>query len=167
MKLSTVTRTTIVLSSLSLLLAIGGLFISSGSKAESTEQWQPLSRLVSSQQLTQIIADNTAPSANRAEIASSAVGLQKGDLLIVDFETSSLCGVGGCAISGYRASTGEQILLTYVRQASASQPIVEFIERPGAELPCLLIAPPINTPARELTQDTLCYRNGEWVTEDS
>lgn len=167
MKLSTVTRTTIVLSSLSLLLAIGGLFISSGSKAESAEQWQPLSELVSSQQLTQIIADNTAPSANRAEIASAAVGLQKGDLLIVDFETSALCGVGGCAIAGYRASTSEQILLTYVRQASASQPIVEFIERPGVALPCLLIAPPINVPARGLTQDTLCYRNGAWVTEDS
>ena len=82
MKLSTVTRTTILLSSLSLILAIGGLFISSGSKAESAEQWQPLSELVSPQQLTQIIAENTAPSANRAEIASAAVGLQKGDLLM-------------------------------------------------------------------------------------
>ena len=167
MKLSTVTRTTIVLSSLSLLLAIGGLFISSGSKAESAEQWQPLSELVSPQQLTQIIAENTAPSANRAEIASAAVGLQKGDLLVIDFATSALCGVGGCAIAGYRASSGEQILLTYARQPSANQQIVEFVDRPGSELPCLLIAPPINTPARGLTRDTLCYRNGAWVTEDS
>ena len=167
MKLSTATRTTIVLSSLSLLLAVTGLFISSGSKAESAEQWQPLSELVNPQQLIQIVEENTAPSANRAEIASSAVGLQKGDLLVVDFETSALCGVGGCAIAGYKVSTGEQILFTYARQSSASQPIIEFVESSGSELPCLLIAPPINTPARGLTRDTLCYRDGKWAAEES
>ena len=127
MKHSTVARTAIALSCLSLLIAIAGLFISDGSKAESTEQWIPLSKLVSTQQLTQIVADNTAPSADRAEIAKSAIGISKGDLLVVDFETAALCGRGGCAISAYRLSTNEQILFTYARQA-AGEPIVELID---------------------------------------
>ena len=163
MKHSTVARTAIALSCLSLLIAIAGLFISDGSKAESTEPWLPLSKLVSPQQLTQIVADNTAPSADRAEIAKSAIGISKGDLLVVDFETAALCGRGGCAISAYRLSTNEQILFTYARQA-AGEPIVELITR-DADLPCLRIAPPINRPAQGLTKDTLCYRDGAWVTE--
>lgn len=163
MKLPTVAKTAISLSCLSLLIAAAGLFISSGSKAESTEQWLPLSELVSSQQLTRIVADNTAPSANRAEISKVAIGLSKGDLLVVDFETAALCGRGGCAITAYKLSTGEQILFTYARQA-AGEPIVELVER-DADLPCLLIAPPINQPAQGLTKDTLCYRDGGWVTE--
>ena len=163
MKLLTVARTAIALSSLSLLIAFAGLFISSGSKAESTEHWHPLSEIVSTQQLTQIVADNTAPGANRAEIARSAIGLSRGDLLIVDFETSSLCGRGGCAVAGYRISTGEQILFTYALQP-ASASIIEFVDR-DAELPCLRIAPPINKPAQGLTKDTLCYRDAAWITE--
>lgn len=166
MKSLTVARTAIVISSISIILVIAGVFISSGSRAESSEQWQPLSELVSPQRLTQIIADNTAPSANRAEIASSAVGLQEGDLLIVDFDTATLCGIGGCAIAGYRVSTGEQILFTYARQLDTNQPIVKLVESPTSELPCLLIAPPINTTASGLTRDTLCYRDGEWTVEE-
>jgi len=166
MKPSTIAKAAIAISSLSLLLAFAGLFISNDSKAESTKQWQPLSEIVSTQQLTQIVADNTTPSANRADIARAAIGISKGDLLVVDFETDALCGRGGCAIVGYRISTGEQILFTYAPQP-AGEPIVELVERSGAELPCLIIAPPINRPAQGLTTDTLCYRSGEWVTEAS
>ncbi len=164
MKHSTVPRTAIALSSLSLLIAIAGLFISNGSKAESTEQWLPLSELVSPQQLTQIVSDNTAPNANRAQISKSAIGLSKGDLLVVDFETAALCGRGGCAIAGFQISTGEQILFTYAHQ-SAGQPIVELVEKAGANLPCVSIAPPINRRSQGLTRDTLCYRDGAWTTE--
>lgn len=164
MKPPTVAKTAISLSCLSLLIAVAGLFISSGSKAESTEQWLPLSELVSSQQLTRIVADNTAPSANRAEISQVAVGLSKGDLLVVDFETAALCGRGGCAIAAYRISTGEQLLFTYTSQP-AGQPIVELIDRPGVELPCLLIAPSLNAAPQGLTRNALCYRDGAWITE--
>jgi hypothetical protein len=165
MKSPTVARTTIVLSSLSLLLAIVALFISDGSKAEGTEQWHPLSELVSPQQLTQIIADNTAPSADRLEIANTAVGLLEDDLLVIDFKSPQLCGRGGCSIVGYRASTGEQVLSTYALQTGADQPIVELVDRAGAEFPCLLIAPSLGATAQGLTRDALCYRDGEWLSE--
>ncbi|KPQ32869.1 MAG: hypothetical protein HLUCCA11_20385 [Phormidesmis priestleyi Ana] len=168
MKLPTVAKTTIVFSFISILLVVLGLFISRGSRAEGSAQaeWQPLSKLVSSQQLMQIIADNTAPGANRAEIASAAVGLQKGDLLVVDFETATLCGIGGCAIAAYRVSTGEQLLFTYALQP-AGQPIVELAQPSGAELPCLLIADSGDTLTQPaLTRSTLCYRNGAWMTEE-
>ena len=167
MKSSTVARTAIVLSSISILLVIAGLFIGSGSRAESSEQWQSLSELVSPQQLTQIIADNTAPSANRPGIASSAVGFKEGDLLVIDFKTSTLCGVGGCAIAAYGISTGERLLFTYVSQPSG-QPIVELTQRPGVELPCLLVSPSSAVISEQrTTRETLCYQDGEWTAEES
>lgn len=131
-----------------------------------SDDWQPLSTLVEPEKLLQIVTDNTAPSADRRAISQSAIGVIEGDLLVVDFSTATLCGRGGCVIAAYRVSTGEQLLFTYATQP-AGKPIVELIERSGAELPCLLIAPPINTPAQGLSLDTLCYRNGEWVTEGS
>ena len=128
------------------------------------DDWQPLSTLLEPEKLLQIVTDNTAPSADRRAISQSAVGAIEGDLLVVDFNSSSLCGRGGCAIAAYRVSTGEQLLFTYATQP-AGEPIVELTERSGVELPCLLIAPPINTPTQGTTRDTLCYRDDEWVTE--
>ncbi|MEN8444845.1 MAG: hypothetical protein ABG776_07525, partial [Cyanobacteria bacterium J06555_13] len=102
---------------------------------------------------------------DRTAIAESAIGIQQGDLLVVDFQTPQLCGRGGCAIAGYRASTGEQILFTYAFQTGPEQEIVQLFSREGVELPCLLIAPSPNTSAQGLTHDALCYRDGQWVTE--
>ena len=106
-----------------------------------SEDWELLSTLLEPEKLLQIVTDNTAPSADRRAISQSAVGAIEGDLLVVDFNSSSLCGRGGCAIAAYRVSTGE--------------------------LPCLLLAPPVNTPELGATRDTLCYQDGEWVTEGS
>lgn len=161
-----VAKATIVLCSLSLvLLVVGIVFNVSSAEGTAAEAWQPLAELVSPAELTQIIADNTAPSADRRAISRTAVGLLEGDLLVIDFKTSQLCGRGGCSIVGYRASTGEQILSTYALQTSADQPIVELVNRAGAELPCLLIAPSLGMAAQGLTRDALCYRDGEWQTE--
>jgi hypothetical protein len=161
-----VAKATIVLCSLSLvLLVVGIVFNVSSAEGTAAEAWQPLSELVSPAELTQIIADNTAPSADRRAISRTAVGLLEGDLLVIDFKTSQLCGRGGCSIVGYRASTSEQILSTYVLQTSADQPIVELVNRTDAELPCLLIAPSLGRAAQGLTRDALCYRDGEWQTE--
>jgi hypothetical protein len=159
-------KTTIALCSLSLVLLVVGI-VFNVSRAEGTpeEAWQPLSELVSAAEMTQIIADNTAPSANRRAIADTAVALLKDDLLVIDFKTPQLCGRGGCSIVGYMASTGEQILSTYAVQTGVNQPIVELVDRAGAEFPCLLIAPSVGATAQGLTRDALCYRNGEWQTE--
>jgi len=169
MRYLTAAKLTIVLCAISLVLFTIGLTIGSESRAERANgerPWILLSNLVGVEELVDIVKENTAPSADVDEIASSAVGIIEGDLLVVDFNSSALCGEGGCAISAYRVSTGEQLLFTYAMQ-SAGQPIAEFTKRAGADLPCLLIAPPINTPAQGLTRDTLCYRNGEWITEAS
>jgi hypothetical protein len=161
-----VAKITIALCSLSLvLLATGIVFNVSRAEGTTAEAWQPLSELVSAAELAQIIADNTAPSADRRAISHTAVGLLEGDLLVIDFKTPQLCGVGGCSIVGYRASTGEQILSTYAVQTGAGKPIVELVERAGTELPCLLIAPSVGATAQGLTRDALCYRDGEWQTE--
>lgn len=162
-------KLTIVLCSISIVMLTIGLTIGSESKAERSDgkrPWILLSNLVGAEKLVDIIKQNTAPRTDVDEIAQSAVGAVEGDLLVVDFNTSALCGRGGCAIAAYRVSTGEQLLFTYVLQPSG-QPIVELTERSGVELPCLLIAPSINSPAQGLTRDTLCYRDDEWVTEGS
>ena len=169
MKYLTAAKLTIVLCSISLVLFTIGLTIGSESKAERSDgerPWILLSNLVSVDELVNIIEENTAPSSDVDKIASSAVGIIEGDLLVVDFDSSALCGRGGCAISAYRVSTGEQLLFTYAMQP-AGQPLAELTRRSGVGLPCLLIALPINTPAKGLTRDTLCYRNGEWITEVS
>ncbi|MEM9002720.1 MAG: hypothetical protein AAGE59_04235 [Cyanobacteria bacterium P01_F01_bin.86] len=141
--------------------------MNSSSTAEKPDQerpWLLLSNLVGVTKLVDILQENTAPNTDVDEIAHSAVGMVEGDLLVIDFNTPALCGRGGCAIAAYQVSTGEQLLFTYATQP-AGEPIVELTERSGAELPCLLIAPPINTTAQGLTRDTLCYQDGEWVTE--
>jgi hypothetical protein len=161
-----VAKITIALCSLSVILfVIGIVFNVSRAEGTTAEAWRPLSELVSADQLTQIIADNTAPSADRRAISHTAVGLLEDDLLVIDFKSPQLCGRGGCSIVGYRASTGEQILSTYALQPGAAQPIVELVNRTGAELPCLLIAPSLGATAQGLTRDALCYRDGEWQTE--
>jgi hypothetical protein len=163
---SKVAKATIALCSLSLVLLVVGIVFNISSAEETTATaWQPLSELVSADELTQIIADNTAPSGDRREIARTAVGLIQDDLLVIDFKTRQLCGIGGCSIVAYRASTGEQILSTYAVQTGPDQPIVELVERAGAEFPCLLISSLVDATAQRLTRDALCYRDGEWQTE--
>jgi hypothetical protein len=163
---SRVAKTTIALCSLSLVLLVVGIVFNISSAEETTATaWQPLSELVSADELAQIVADNTAPSGDRREIARTAVGLVQDDLLVIDFKTRELCGIGGCSIVAYRASTGEQVLSTYAVQTGPDQPIVELVERAGAEFPCLLISSLVDATTRELTRDALCYRDSEWQTE--
>lgn len=170
MKRIQVPKAVIVLSCLSMVIVttsiLFNIILPGRVSGAQSDNWQTLSALVEPQKLLQIVTDNTAPSANRQEIAQSAVGIIEGDLLVIDFNSSALCGRGGCAIAAYRVSTGEQLLFTYATQP-AGEPIVELTERSGVELPCLLIAPLINTPAQGLTRDTICYRDGEWATEGS
>ena len=170
MKYVTVAKLAIVICSTSMILFAGSLIVGSASSGEKFEEnkrpWLLLSNLVGVTKLVDILQENTAPNTAIDEIAHSAVGIIEGDLLVVDFNSSALCGRGGCAIAVYRVSTGEQLLFTYATQP-AGEPIVELTERSGVELPCLLIAPPINTPAQGIVRDTLCYRDGEWVMEGS
>lgn len=168
MKHIQVPKAVIVLSCLSIVIVTTSILFNivlpgqvSGAQSD---DWQPLSTLLEPEKLLQIVTDNTTPSADRQAISRAAVGIIEGDLLVVDFNSSALCGRGGCAIAVYRISTSEQLLFTYATQLDG-EPLVELTERSGVELPCLLMAPPINTTAQGLTRDTLCYQDGEWVTE--
>lgn len=151
----------LVIAVIGLSLAIG--IVSYRAIANPTEQnWQPLSDLVPPEKLAEIVAENTAPSANREAIAASAIGYEQSGLLLVDFNTTSLCGVGGCALAGYQLSTGERILSTYTH--TSGEPIVEVVERDGFELPCLFV----HTTPRSLSQqekDVLCYEGDHWEVE--
>ena len=139
-------------------------FISYRAIANPAEQnWQPLAELVTREKLTEIVTENTAPSADRERIAMSAIGYQQNDLLLVDFNTPTLCGFGGCALAGYRPSTGERILTVYVERTNVNEPIVEVVDKAGFELPCLLVPPSQEESIfQEVERDTLCYQNGSW-----
>ena len=162
-------KATIAISCLSIVLFLVLLSVGfspiRASGTEKADSWQPLSELTDREQLSAIIADNTAPSADRTEIMQNATALQKGDILVIDFASASLCGRGGCAIAAYRVSTGEQLLFTYTARRSGSG-LVELIEREGADLPCIVLSPFINSAARESITEVMCYRSGEWFTED-
>ena len=133
---------------------------------EPSQSWQPLSALVTPAQLTEIVAESTVPGTDREGIAASAVGYQQNDLLLVDFNTPDLCGMGGCALAGYRPSTGEQVLAVYVERTSTDDPIVEVVDEAGFELPCLLVPPSQEDSIfQETAKDTLCYQNGSWSVQ--
>lgn len=133
---------------------------------ESGQLWQPLSALVTPAQLTEIVADSTAPGADREAIAASAIGYQQNDLLLIDFNTPDLCGIGGCALAGYRPSTGEQVLSVYVERTSPDEPIAEVVDQEGFELPCMLVPPSQEDSIfQETEKDTLCYQDGSWSVQ--
>lgn len=152
-------------------IAVAGLSLVAGfisyraiAMNETTQPWQPLSELVTAAKLTEIVTESTAPSADREAIAASAVGYEQGDLLLVDFNTPTLCGIGGCALAGYQTSTGKRVLAVYVQRTSPDEPIVEVIDQPGFSLPCLLVPPDPEDENifEETDKDTLCYQNGSW-----
>lgn len=134
---------------------------------ETDQTWVPLTTVISLDQLTEIIAENTAPSAEIEPIADSALVYEQGDLRLIDFNNSSLCGRGGCALVGYRLSTGERILTIYLERMSSDQPLVEVVAAEGFELPCLLVPPiPEETSIFEETEkETLCYQDNTWSVQ--
>ena len=158
--------TSIVLAVAGLSLVIGFLSYRAIAMNEPSQSWQPLSALVTPAQLTEIVADSTAPGADRDGIAASAIGYQQNDLLLVDFNTPDLCGIGGCALAGYRPSTGEQVLSVYVERTSPDEPIVEVVDQEGLELPCMLVPPSQEDSIfQETEKDTLCYQDGSWSSQ--
>ena len=133
-------------------------------QSENEQPWQPLSELINPEKLSAMVAENTSPSTDRRIIENSALGYQQGNLLLVDFNTPGMCGIGGCALAGYRSSTEERILAIYVQRIAPNEPIVEIVDQPGFELPCLLVPPDPNDEniLAETDKDTLCYWNGTW-----
>lgn len=149
-------KTSIFLAMLAMCMVALGVIVGLP-KAEASSEWQPLSNLVSRTELTNIIAENTAPNADRDAIAGSAIGYKQGDLLVVDFQSTTLCGVGGCAVAAYQVSTGDRILFTYANRANSSSEIAEIIESEDANTPCLQLS------FRGQRQpETLCYTGREW-----
>lgn len=155
----------------SLAIAIAGLSLAVGvvsyraiAVTASGQTWRPLSEIVTTEKLAEIVAESTAPSADRSAIAQSALGYEQNDLLLVDFNTPTLCGIGGCALAGYQTSTGERVLAVYVERTNTDEPLVEVIDQPGSDLPCLLVPPASddNSIFQETDEDMLCYREGGW-----
>ncbi|MEO0648351.1 MAG: hypothetical protein AAFZ17_19730 [Cyanobacteria bacterium J06650_10] len=116
---------------LAVCLLSAGVFQFAIATANTNQMWRPLSEIIAPEKLAEIVAESTAPSADRNAIAQSALGYEQNDLLLVDFNTPTLCGIGGCALAGYQTSTGERVLAVYVERTSADEPLVEVIEQPG------------------------------------
>ena len=158
----------------SIAIAVAGLSLFIGfvsyraiAMTHSAQVWQPLSEIVTAEKLVAIVAESTAPGAGQEAIAASAIGYKQDDLLLVDFNTPTLCGAGGCALAGYRPSTGERVLTVYVQRTRPDEPIVEVVKQSGFELPCLLVPldPEDENIFQEIDKDTLCYQNGSWLTQ--
>lgn len=159
--------TSVAIAITGLSLAVGIVSYRAIAVTASGQAWRPLSEIVTPEKLAEIVAESTAPSADRSAITQSALGYEQNDLLLVDFNTPTLCGIGGCALAGYQTSTGERVLAVYVERTSADEPLVEVIEQPEFELPCLLVppAPDENSIFQETDRDTLCYQDGAWTIQ--
>jgi hypothetical protein len=122
--------------------------------------WQPLMSVTDNSR--QIIIDNTAPSADHDRLEQSALSIELNGLMLVDFNSPTMCGVGGCALLAYRTDTQEQILATYIRQGRDDEALVEMVVNEAFDLPCLLIPADNTSAVIENDKDMLCYDGGKW-----
>jgi hypothetical protein len=82
--------------------------------------------------------------------------------MLVDFNSSTMCGVGGCALLAYRTDTQEQILATYIQQGREDNAIVEMVTNEAFNLPCLLVPSDDVSSVIENDKDMVCYDGAEW-----
>jgi len=130
--------------------------------------WQPAIAIVSEEKLGQLIeahSDFLEP-AEFNSILDSALAYEEDDFVLVDFNTELLCGRAGCLYVGFRRSTGEEILSSYLTVALPSgEPVVETADR-GYTLPCLIVRD-IDEVDRTMTKSTFCYQSVDWVLENT
>jgi hypothetical protein len=123
-------------------------------------RWQPLMSMTDNSR--QIIIDNTAPSADYNRLEQSAIAIELNGLMLVDFNSPTMCGAGGCALLAYRTDTQEQILTTYIKQGRDDDALVEMVTNEAFDLPCLLIPPDDTSAVMENDKYMVCYDGGEW-----
>ena len=130
--------------------------------------WQPVIATISEETLGQLIeahSDFLEPDEFNS-ILDSALAYEKDDLVLVDFNTERLCGRAGCLYVGFRRSTGEEILSSYLTVALPSgEPVIETTDR-GYTLPCLIVRD-VDEVDRTVTKSTFCYQSVDWVLENT
>lgn len=130
--------------------------------------WQPAITTISEEKLAQLIethSDFLEP-AEFNSILDSALAYEEDDLVLVDFNTELLCGRAGCLYVGFRRSTGEKILSSYLTIALPSgEPVIETVDR-GYRLPCVIVRD-IGEVNRTITKSTFCYQSVDWVLENT
>ncbi|MEO0704157.1 MAG: hypothetical protein AAF050_00660 [Cyanobacteria bacterium J06649_5] len=142
----------------------------SGFPATAAEElnWQPVIATISEETLGQLIeahSDFLEPDEFNS-ILDSALAYEKDDLVLVDFNTERLCGRAGCLYVGFRRSTGEEILSSYLTVALPSgEPVIETTDR-GYTLPCLIVRD-VDEVDRTVTKSTFCYQSVDWVLENT
>lgn len=153
--------------------SIAGLFVVlkfSGFPATAAIElnWQPAIATISEEKLGQLVeahSDFLEPDEFNS-ILDSALAYEENDLVLVDFNTELLCGRAGCLYVGFRRSTGEEILSTYLTVALPSgEPVIETIDR-GYTLPCLIVRD-VDEVDRTMTKSTFCYQSVDWVLENT
>jgi hypothetical protein len=140
-------------------LVVIGTFATLGFATTGTT-WQPLMSVTDNSR--QIIIDNTAPSADHDRLEQSALSIELNGLMLVDFNSPTMCGAGGCALLAYRTDTQEQILATYIKQGKEDEALVEIVENEAFDLPCLLIPADDTSSVIESDKDMVCYDGDEW-----
>ena len=153
--------------------AIAVLFVFlkfSGFPATAAEElnWQPVIATISEETLGQLIeahSDFLEPDEFNS-ILDSSLAYEEEDLVLVDFNTERLCGRAGCLYVGFRRSTGEEILSSYLTVALPSgEPVIETVDR-GYTLPCLIVRD-VDEVDRTMTKSTFCYQSVDWVLENT
>jgi hypothetical protein len=152
-------RRWVIGSAAAMTLVVIGTFATLGLATPDT-RWQPLMSMTDNSR--EIIIANTAPSADHDRLEQSAISIERNGLMLVDFNSSTMCGVGGCALLAYRTDTQEQILATYIQQGREDNAIVEMVTNEVFNLPCLLVPSDDVSSVIENDKDMVCYDGAEW-----
>lgn len=110
-----------------------------------TPSWQKASSVVPSRTLERIIQLNTEldPSQAVEDVLAWTVKGTAGNLVILDFNNSGVCGAAGCLYTGYLMGKHKQlsqVFSSYLNpQLPADKPLFQVVERSDAILPCLQV----------------------------
>ena len=150
-----------------LFLLVSSLFLLGCSSAGASDglNWQSATSVISEERAKEIIAENSAESANRDSILETMRVFQSDEgLLFVDFNSPELTGRLGSLHVIYD-SEDNLIFGRYLpSRLPEGVPTLQLSERTSGGYPCLVInSDPTET---EITQYTLCYQGADWVVVD-
>jgi hypothetical protein len=143
----------------------------SGCAVQAAEFWQPATAVLTPEQIKVIVAEHSSLTIDQVTpqwIDQTQVHLM-GQLILMDFNTSGLCGSGGCLYVGYRldqsSSSLKQVL--YLRLHPQLPPGVSLFtsaDESLEELPCLTVHQMQDDQVQEIS---FCFDGNQYVRQSS
>jgi hypothetical protein len=126
--------------------------------------WQPINRFLSQSQLATVVEQNTTLLRNDLpKVLGHHVKVNKGDLILVNYNDPRLCGTQGCLYSVYLRESDRLRRVLNVLLHSKKEDILNVLTPTAGkhnEFPCLETIQPIDD--KQSKYFKYCYNSGEY-----